>query len=170
MPYSARENDSDVRDFVIESNIKRVLDVGPGAGVYSDILREHVDFMLAVEIWKPYISEFNLESKYDKVVHQDIRGCPSSFYEAYDLVIFGDVLEHMTEQESRAVWMRAGQAKYGLISVPIVHYPQGAEFGNPYEEHVQEHLRPDDIRKVYGPFVFEREYEVTGTFIKKFHD
>jgi predicted TPR repeat methyltransferase len=168
MPGSIRENDADVIKFVQENNIKRVLDVGTGRGTYSDLLREHVDFILGVEIWEPYIEEFNLHSKYDKLVNDDIRTWPSFFYEGYDLVIFGDVLEHMTSHESRVVWTKASSAKFGLISVPIVHYPQGEQFGNPYEEHVQEHMHPEDIRKFYGPFVFDKEYEITGTFIRDF--
>ena len=168
MPFSERENDEEVLTFVKNNNIKRVLDVGAGSGTYSELLRQHVDFIVGVEIWEPYIGRFNLASKYDKVINEDIRGWPSFFYESYDLVIFGDVLERMTKAESMAVWTKAHQAKFGLISVPIIHYPQGEVFGNPYEEHVQEHMRPEDIRKYYGPFVFEREYEITGTFIKEF--
>lgn len=172
MPYSADENSSDVLNFVIENNIKKVLDVGPGAGRYSDLLRGHVELIVGIEVWEPYIEQFHLRDKYDSVANMDIRDVPSFFYGDYDLVIFGDVLEHMSRDEARAVWTKAGcsdkYGRFGLISVPIIHYPQGAEFGNPYEVHVQEHMHPEDIRKDYGPFVFEREYEVTGTFIKRF--
>jgi hypothetical protein len=85
-------------------------------------------------------------------------------------VIFGDVLEHMSEEDSLAVWADAKHyAKAGLISVPVIHYPQGAEYGNPYEVHVQEHLTPDHLSKTYGPFDDEAVYEITGTFIKRFN-
>jgi hypothetical protein len=69
-----------------------------------------------------------------------------------------------------AMWQEASRiAHWGLISVPIIHYPQGAEYGNPYEVHVQDHLHPEDLRRDYGPFTYEVEYEITGTFIKKFN-
>jgi hypothetical protein len=63
-------------------------------------------------------------------------------------------------------WNRARQtAKYVMMSVPIIHYPQGPEKGNPHEVHVQEHLTPNMIRDDYGPFVADWCYKVTGTFI-----
>lgn len=168
MPGSVRENDADVIAFVKENGIEKVLDVGAGKGTYSDLLRLHVDSIDAVEIWTPYIEQFDLRQKYDSVRVQDAREVHPSQFGGYDLVVFGDILEHMSREDSLRVWKNSSRARFGLISVPIIHYPQGAEFGNPYEEHVQEHLHPEDIRADYGPFVLDREYEVTGTFIKDF--
>ena len=169
MPGSIRENDNDVIKFVKESNIKTVLDIGAGRGTYGSLLREHVDTIDAIEIWEPYISEFGLENIYDSVQLMDFRDYAVDTGKRYDLIIFGDVLEHMSREESLQSWAVASYiARYGLISVPIIHYPQGAEFGNPYEVHVQEHLEPEDIRKDYGPFILDKVYKVTGTFIREF--
>jgi predicted TPR repeat methyltransferase len=166
MPGSARENDADVRAFAAEHEITTVLDVGPGIGTYADLLDDLVPVIDAVEVWQPYIAEFDLPGKYRRVIHGDVRA-HAEF--DYDLIVFGDVLEHMSRDDALTVWKTAGQAaRYGLISVPIVHYPQDAWGGNPHEAHVQEDLIPDDIRADYGPFVFERLYEVTGTFIREF--
>ncbi len=170
MPGSIRENDADVVAFVQENNIKTVLDVGAGRGTYGTLLRPHVERIDAVEIWEPYVDQFGLKAIYDTVVIDDIRNFPIAAGRHWDLVVFGDVLEHMSADESQSVWTHASYvSRFGLISVPIVHWPQGAEFGNPHEIHVQEHLHPADIRRDYGPFVFDREYSVTGTFIKDFH-
>lgn len=172
MPGSVRENDADVIAFVKEHDIKTVLDVGAGKGTYGTLLGPHVDRIDAMEVWAPYVEQFDLKSIYHSVVVDDFRNWPDYALTGYkwDLIVFGDVLEHMSAEESQRCWNHAAHmAKYGLISVPIVHYPQGAEFGNPYEVHVQEHLHPEDIRRDYGPFVFEREYQVTGTFIKEFN-
>lgn len=168
MPYSARENDADVLQFVRDNDIKWVLDIGAGSGTYGHLLRSHVERIEAVEVWEPYIKNFNLENIYYRVSNVDVREISEEEFGNFDLVIFGDILEHLSREDSMQVWERASEAKYGLISVPIVHYPQGAEFGNPYEVHVQEHMHPEDIRRDYGPFVFDKEYEVTGTFIKEF--
>lgn len=168
MPNSIRENDADVVRFVEGHDIKTVLDVGAGRGTYGELLRPHVDRIDAVEVWKDYVHMFGLQDIYDTVLVSDIRytAMPK---DDYDLIIFGDILEHMTSSESLMVWRWASNfCKYGLISVPIVHWPQGAEYGNPYEVHVQEHLSPEDIRRDYGPFVFEKDYTVTGTYIRKF--
>jgi predicted TPR repeat methyltransferase len=167
MPGSVRENDEFVRNWVADNNIKEVLDIGAGKGTYSDLLIDLVDHIDAVEIWSPYITEYGLEKKYDYIYAQDVRTFEP--VNDYDLVIFGDVLEHMTEAEAVDVWNRMQEfAKAGLISVPIIHYPQGAEFNNPFEVHVQEHLTPADIRSTYGPFDDEAIYQITGTFIRRF--
>lgn len=168
MPYSARENDADVVQFVKDHNIKWVLDIGAGSGTYGHLLAPLVERIEAVEVWEPYIDQFNLRSLYYRVSNVDVREITEEEFGNFDLVVFGDILEHMSKEEALAVWERASEAKYGLISVPIIHYPQGVEFGNPYEVHVQEHMHPEDIRRDYGPFVFDKEYEVTGTFIKEF--
>jgi len=168
MPHSVRENDADVLDFVFGHSIEKVLDVGAGSGTYGHMLVDNVDRIEAVEIWHPYIVEYYLLDLYADVHLIDARDIEPEFFGEFDLVIFGDVLEHMTSKEALEVWECASTAKYGLISVPIVHWPQGEVEGNPYEVHVQEHMKPDSIREDYGPFVFEAEYELTGTFIKQF--
>jgi hypothetical protein len=175
MPGSIRENDTFVRHFVAENNIGLVLDVGTGQGTYSDLLKNQVEVIDGIEVWKPYIEQYDLNAKYDALWEMDARKfdfSPDSngLGDPYDLVIFGDVLEHMTREESMALWYRAGKhARYCMLSVPIVHYPQGAEFGNPHEVHVQEHLTPEAIRADYGPFEAEALYNYTGTFIRRFN-
>lgn len=166
MPGSRRENDADVIAFVKEKGIRTILDVGPGRGTYSRILRDTVPHIDALEVWAPYITTYRLREQYCNVYLGDMRR-----WERWncDLVIFGDCLEHVSREEAIAVWNRAGeQATYGLISTPIVHYPQGALKGNPHEIHIQEDQTPDDIRRDYGPFIVDKVYQVTGTFIREF--
>jgi predicted TPR repeat methyltransferase len=172
MPESIRENDADVIAFVEENNVRTVLDIGAGKGTYGTLLRPYTERIDAIEIWEPYVEEFGLRKIYDTVVIDDFRNWPDYALTGHkwDLIVFGDVLEHMSAEESRKVWTHASHmAKFGLISVPIIHYPQGAEFGNPYEVHVQDHLHPEEIKRDYGPFVFAKDYEVTGTYIKDFN-
>jgi predicted TPR repeat methyltransferase len=170
MPGSVRENDAFVRNFVITNQCGSVLDVGAGQGTYANILWGAVAQIDGIEVWEPYVSEFSLFAKYNKLTLGDARevlaSTPDNYY---DLVIFGDILEHMTEAEALTCWQEAARiASWGLISVPIIHYPQGAEGGNPYEVHVQDHLTPEHVREVYGPFDHEAVYNITGTFIKRF--
>lgn len=168
MSGSIRENDNFVKDWVVSNNVKKVLDMGAGRGTYADLLCDLVETIDGVEIWQPYIDEFDLTNKYDHLYNEDIRNFEPKV-DDYDLVIFGDVLEHMTQQESLLVWTNAmDYSKAGLISVPIIHYPQGAEYGNPHEVHVQEHLTPDHVMETYGPFGDVAVFDVTGTFIRRF--
>lgn len=169
MPSSVRENDDFVRGFVINNNIRSILDVGAGSGTYSIMLADLVPILHAVEVWTPYITEYRLTDKYHMVHNKDIRDMTTLDLGRYDMVVFGDVMEHMTHDEAQYAWLLASKvANFGLISVPVIHYPQGAEFGNPYEEHVQEHMHPEDIRRDFGPFEAEAVYSITGTFIKRF--
>lgn len=172
MPGSVRENTQDVIEFIKTHEITSILDVGAGCGTYGKIVRENIQSEIeldAVEIWPEYVEIFNLKYLYNNVYQQDARDISAHEFAGYDLVIFGDVLEHMSRFDSLKVWERASNARYGMISVPIVHYPQGALWNNPYEVHIQEHLHPEDLIQDYGPFILDKQYEVTGTFIKEFN-
>lgn len=48
-----------------------ILDVGAGNGVYSDLLSDHFE-MDAVEVFSPYIEEYELNKKYRTVFNYDI--------------------------------------------------------------------------------------------------
>ena len=171
MPGSARENDDFVIDFVRKNKINFVLDVGAGKGTYFELLDAQVNGDIdGIEVWQPYIDQYDLHEKYDKLYVGDARSIVELIPAGkYDLIIFGDILEHMSKEDALTLWEESARvAKWGLISVPIIHYPQGAEYGNPYEVHVQDHLHPEDIRRDYGPFDAEAIYEITGTFVKRF--
>lgn len=169
MPGSVRENDALVREFVKTHGIYRILDVGAGSGTYARLLADLDLEIDAIEVWKPYISDYNLEMWYRYVYNHDVRDTDvlKSFGKTYDLVIFGDILEHMSEEDAVRVWSEAGSARWRMASVPIIHYPQGAEFGNPYEVHVQEHLTEQKMNELFGPFDYGEVYDITGTFIKR---
>lgn len=166
MPGSRRENDADLNTFIQDHDIVTVLDVGPGRGTYARLLKPHGLIIDCVEIFPPYVDRYKLHDQYRHVTIGDAR-THDTF--DYDLVIFGDVLEHMSRDDSTALWQRASQeAQWGLISIPIICYPQGASHGNPYEAHIQEHVTPAMVRDDYGPFNIEHLYETTGTFIRRF--
>ena len=120
--------------------VNAVVDIGPGEGTYADLLRPLFPAarFIAVEKWAPYIRRFGLEQKYDQVIVAD--GAWLDWQRAADgaeLVIFGDVLEHMAEDDARRCWHQArARARWVLLSIPIKYHPQGESEGNPYEEHV----------------------------------
>lgn len=146
------------------SNAATVLDVGAGSGTYADALKSagvNVNIE-AVEVWKPYIDEFDLENKYDKVYEQDIRE-RTDF--KYDVVIFGDILEHMTEEEALEVWGKVSkQAKNAVIAIPIIHYHQPAINGNPYEEHITEDWTPEKVIDTFPGIVDSWNGNIVGAF------
>jgi hypothetical protein len=137
MPYS----DGSLRPWILERILKRlspvtVVDVGAGAGLNLDFFKPHFpgSFWTAIEVWKPYLAEFSLPQRYSLVLTGDVRELTLP---PADLYILGDVLEHMEKEEAIDLWNRARAASKLLVaSLPIIEWPQGAEHGNPYEEHV----------------------------------
>ena len=94
MPYSFNHFKDHIKAWVLASvpKHKRILDVGPGIGTYSDLLRSEGYRIDAVEIFAPYISKYNLLEKYDNVFIDDI--CKFDFKD-YDFIILGLSLIHI---------------------------------------------------------------------------
>ena len=147
---------------------KTVIDVGAGAGIYGEITRRASPeaHIIAIEAWQPYIDQFDLTNKYDEVINIDVRNLDS--FKA-DLVIFGDVIEHMSKTEALELWDRvAKEAEYAIISIPIVHWHQDAINGNPYEVHVEEDWHSEDVLESFSNIVEYNLFPQTGTFLAKF--
>lgn len=169
MGFSDPTNKPWTQEKIIELNPKTILDVGAGQGVYLDLIRQGLGsevIVNAVEVWQPYIDQFNLEDRYNKLYVMDVRNVINF---KYDLVILGDVLEHMTEIEAVNLWEKISQqAKYAIISIPIIHYHQDAINGNPYEVHVEEDWNTERVLKTFKGIKEYKEFPVTGVFIAKF--
>jgi hypothetical protein len=138
VPRSSWEGKEKILQWVGSLNVQEVCDVGPGCGTYVDICKNAGLLKDAnwtgIEAWEPYIREFNLLGKYDQIIISDVRQVDLG---QFDLVIFGDVLEHMTRAEAKKCVDSAPQA-WKILSIPTVHYPQAEVFGNPFERHVEE--------------------------------
>ena len=120
--------------------IRRVVDVGAGGGTYVKLLAPIAPGVhwIAVEAWTPYIAEYALARQYHEVINRDVRELEIAPL-APDLVLFGDILEHMTQEQALAVVGKAlGAAPYVMISIPIIDYPQHELEGNPFQRHVKE--------------------------------
>lgn len=150
-------------------NPKTVLDLGTGMGDYLELIRNYLSpdvVVHGVEIWEPYVKEYALEQRYDKLFIQDVREVENF---DYDLVILGDVLEHMPESDAIKLWEAISkQAHYALISIPIGHHPQGACGGNPYEVHHEEDWSTDRVLQAFSGIIDHKEFDTTGVFIARF--
>lgn len=140
MPASAEEGREIMLSWIWSRKPRSVLDIGAGCGTYGKLLREKMPtpYLIGVEIWRPYIAQFHLNDIYDQVINKDIRDMSLFEWPRADVVILGDVLEHMSIEDAKRVWMLAlGTARKAVyLSIPIVHSPQGAVHGNPHETHV----------------------------------
>lgn len=140
MPASAEEG----RDVMFRRMAYRepdsVLDIGAGSGTYGKMFRQiaPTPYLIGVEIWPPYVNQYNLTEIYDHVLVQDVRDMWGRLPPRADIVILGDVLEHMPEEDAVRVWHFAKELARDAVylSIPIVPCPQDAVGGNPHEEHV----------------------------------
>ena len=98
MPHSATTFDSILQDHVRNIKPTSILDVGAGAGKNGKLIRNlgYTGNLECIEPTSSYITDFNLKSVYDTVHHTDLKTFIDTQYKfQYDLVIFGDVLEHL---------------------------------------------------------------------------
>ncbi|MFH8926380.1 class I SAM-dependent methyltransferase [Streptomyces pristinaespiralis] len=124
-----------------------VTDIGPGDGTYARLFRpEHRGvWWTAIEIHKPYVAKYKLKNTktrtgmYDELHIEDARQSKDHLFHR-DLVIAGDVLEHMPREDAVALLQRIEQAGawHILVSLPIVDSQQGEVDGNPHEAHVHQ--------------------------------
>lgn len=129
-------------NWIREQTPRSLLDVGAGCGTYARPWCGQADppYLIGVEAWRPYVGRFDLNMLYDQVIVRDIRDLFPSEWPRVDVVVLGDVLEHMTREDAVRVWELARYAarKAVYLSIPVVHSPQGHINGNPFEQHVVE--------------------------------
>lgn len=129
----------------------RILDVGAGQGKYAELLPTYprVD---ACEVWEPYVQQHKLRELYREVYVSDVYDLVRSAWwddRHYDLVIMGDVLEHLPVDRARTVVDRVLTVGADVLVVVPFRYPQGEEHGNVYQRHVQDQLTPELMASTY---------------------
>ena len=126
-------------NFPKDSNI---LDVGACNGLWKRLLREYTK-MDAVEIFQPNIAFL---SDYHDIYNMDIYDFT---YDWYDLIIFGDVIEHMSVERAQKVLAYASKRCGDMIvAVPFL-YKQGVLYGNLWEKHIQDDLTAELVAERY---------------------
>lgn len=151
-----------VHNFYEGKKIK-ILDVGAGNGLYGSMLRDIAERIDAVEVYAPYIESFKLEKIYDNVYNVDI--CNFELPIKYDLIIFGDVLEHIEADKAVALLNRLNNIEQIIIAVPY-QYEQGALYGNPYEVHKQPDLTKNIFLQRYPNYSYMFGDNKYGYFAK----
>ena len=137
-----------------------ILDVGAGWGKYHRLLPEYT--MDAVEIWEPYIIEDKLEEQYNQVIKIDICDLHEVYY---DVIIMGDVLEHIEEDRAIPLIERLKRSCKQLYVITPFEYHQGEVNGNKYEIHLQDKLTDESIRRLYSLTLLAKD-DIKGVYIK----
>lgn len=124
------------------------LDVGACDGVWANKLNDYL-VMDGVEIFEPYIKKYDLCEKYRDIYIGDIADFK---YNHYDIIIFGDVIEHMGIEKAQQVLEYAkGRCNDMIIAVPF-KYPQEPYNDNIYEAHIQDDLTEEIFAERYEGF------------------
>ena len=158
MPSSSKEGKSQTVEWIkeIKEPLKRILDLGTGKGTYSRLFRKHhttqlyKSYWIGVEAWAPYIDQFDLKHQYHEIINEDIRKVDYQALFPIDLTFAGDVLEHITKEESiNVVDSVLTICPRLIISIPIIHYPQDAFEGNHFEIHVKDDWSHEEMMDTF---------------------
>lgn len=160
MPGSAVEGKDMVKQFVVQHDLRTALDIGPGEGTYWYALQgTSMQQMDGIEAWGPYLNTYDLWSKYKHLWIADAYYFNWDKLQPYDLVLLGDVLEHMSEEHGKEVIAKAAEkGAYVVLSLPIYVYHQGwGDGGNWFESHLVQYSH-DSVMELL------KDYEVLETF------
>lgn len=143
--------------------IRSVVDIGAGCGTYAAMRDSAPEAKwTAVEIWEPYVAQFDLWSKYDEIVLADAR---TMDWTDYDFAFCGDVLEHMNAEDAMALWDQVLEhCRFAVISIPVVHYPQGEYEGNPFEAHVVDDWSHERVLECFPGVRVHEVYSTVGVY------
>lgn len=139
-----------------------ILDVGVCDGKWRYLLQSYPN-MDGVEIFEPNAKK--IAWAYRKMFITDICGFR---YEHYDLVIFGDMIEHLTVDDAQKVLKYAEDHADNILVVVPFGYEQDELYGNKNEIHLQSDLTPKLFNKRYPGFdVLVRPHPDYCYYIKK---
>ena len=139
MPYSYDYFKVEVVKHIINKfpHTTKILDVGAGSGKYGSMLRYNFNHIDALEIFEPYIEQFNLKSIYNNVFNDDII---TFDIKEYDYIILGDILEHLSVENAHNLLTEIHLSnKKCLVAIPYT-MEQGEVNGNVHETHLQPDL------------------------------
>jgi hypothetical protein len=173
MPSSSKEGKEAIRLWITEfsSNVKTVVDLGVGNGTYHKLFSHKSDLLrharwIGVEVWEPYIIEYDLRNRYNHIENQDVRLIDYQQFAPIDLVFAGDVLEHMTKDEEIELMDKLLTcARRVIISIPIIHFPQDEVEGNPYERHIKDDWSHQEMVETFPQITQHWEGKKIGVYL-----
>lgn len=165
MAFSYDFYKNEVKDYLVskfKGNAK-ILDVGAGCGTYWNLLHNYFKTIDGVEVFKPNIDNYQLKNKYHKVYNIDIKGFK---YDFYDIIIFGDIIEHLDTNEAQEVLKYAyNKCKEMIVAVPY-QLKQDEVDGNIYEIHKQDDLTDEIMKERYPYLKLLYKNDLYGYYVK----
>lgn len=174
MPHSRWINKKIVATWIQKLHLPkdRILDLGAGMGTFHILLTDKYSkalkdsYWIGVEVWEPYISEFNLTELYNEVYVEDIRQFDYDKVSPIDISFLGDVLEHMTKSEAQNVVDKAlNISRYVVITIPIIKWEQDELYGNPYEKHIKDDWSHVEVMNSFPHIIETDTHRGVGTYL-----
>ena len=165
MPFSTSIFKQETLQFIKNkfNRTSTVLDVGAGCGTYSNLFEGYFYKIDAVEGFEPYVEEYKLKERYTNVFVQNILDFDFTYY---DLIILGDILEHIDEESGIKLVEKLYEKCNDLIIAVPYKSKQGVWFDNELEIHRQDNLTNKSFLEKYKGFkTFCNRYDY-GIFIK----
>lgn len=128
----------------VQPNPRCVLDIGAGYGKHGVLLREYLDptpIVHGIEAWEPYVEAHKLRGIYDELFVRDALTLTSEELYPYDMIVMGDVIEHMDKQAALDLIARAPHAWF-VIATPVIHFNTDPSLP-PTERHISHWTRED---------------------------
>lgn len=163
MPISVDHYNVDIVNHIKALDPKLVLDVGAGMGKYGDLCRSLGIIADAIEPVNQYVMDYSLHLKYRDVFNIDAK----TFFQTnrthkYDLIIAGDVMEHMFLNDAIGVIdAMLYKSKHVMLIWPT-NLPQDDQFQDHHEMHLS-NIKLSDIAR-FNVEVYKR------TFTETFND
>lgn len=166
MPYSGNHNKHEMVDYLTTKFRfdTPILDVGAGAGSWLDVLSPRFNNVTALEVHEPYIEQFCLRQRYQRVIVSDCRYY--EFYHDYKVVIMGDVLEHLTAEDGVKLIERILPVVEEVIIVVPWTMEQGALDGVEWEVHRQTDITKEVMAQRYPGLKLFWECDRVGIYVK----
>ncbi len=134
MPVSSEKGKNIIKTWLEnQTDIKTIVDLGPGSGTYPKLIGINKYIWKAVEIWGPYVKRFDLDRVYQEIRIGDIQymDLPDG-----DCAILGDVLEHIEKEGAIRTFEKVDeQFKHVVVSMPVNSTTQYVFEGNEFEKH-----------------------------------
>ena len=139
MPSSSKHGKNLIKDWLDkQKDIKTIVDVGCGQATYPKLLGVKYKYT-GIEIWAPYIKQWDLEKYYKYIIISDVRYV---VWPAAHCIIFGDILEHLERDDAvRVLYAALNTYKHVIVSIPLIEskYQIGKDhYGNWFERHQSE--------------------------------
>jgi hypothetical protein len=156
MPSSHHYQLNEILELIIETNPRKLLDIGIGFGKYGFLSREYLELwdpdgiygtnkrqIDGIEAFEAYLTPLH-QLIYNTIYTGDAKVILPTLTGQYDLILMIDVFEHFSKEDGLKVLEECRRlGKNILISVPRIMSVQEDVHGNPFETHRYNWKRKD---------------------------